>query len=80
MTIFTECPSCDTPCAFEEDPARFGGWVPFACETCGQCMWVQNTTIGGTTYNHADFLDIVVKPNRRDEVNAQALLACRGEA
>ena len=77
MTIFTECPSCDSPAAFEEDPARIGGWVPFACETCGQVMWVQNVISGGITYHHADFLANVCAADRRDEVNAAALDAVR---
>ena len=77
MTILTECPSCDAPAAFEEDATRFGGWFPCACETCGQLMWVHNVTIDGTTYSHADFLAKIVAPERRDEVNREALRETR---
>lgn len=80
MTIITECPTCDTPAMFEEDETRFGGWFPFACETCGQCMWVQNVIVGGITYHHADFLERVCAKERRAEVNEQAKIASSGVA
>lgn len=78
MTIFTECPSCDHEATFEEDPSRFGGWFPFACEECGQCMWVQNVIVDGVTYHHADFLELICAPERRAECNREAKKACQG--
>lgn len=76
--IVTECPSCDAPQMIELS-AYSGGWTPVRCEDCGSVMWVQATTIGGTTYDSDGFFKHVVRPGDEAEVREAEKACLRGD-
>jgi hypothetical protein len=71
MTIITECPACDMPAFFEPEPDdRRHGWFPHVCIYCAKVMWVEKTTLAGTTYSSEDFFAKIVRPGDVETVRA----------
>ena len=61
--IFTSCPYCNEPQAFEWNGKNVGEAVyfPSRCSKCDKVMWVQATTIAGTCITHDQFITRLVK-------------------
>jgi len=67
--IFTECPYCDEPQTFGWESDMSGGFFSSKCPKCENVMWVEATSIEGTTRTHEDFKKEIMKPVDEDEVD-----------
>lgn len=70
--IFTECPTCDEDQAFGWETGMSTGYFPSKCHKCDNVMWVEATSIGGTTLSHEDFKKDIAKEEDFKEIDNAA--------
>lgn len=66
--IFVECPYCDEQQAFGWECGMPTGYFPSKCPKCNNVMWVEATSIGGTTRTHGDFREEIMKDGDEKEI------------